>query len=147
MARLAYGLAQSSAYQYHVQRLRWGQGSMQILRKLNPLTYPGLTIRQRLGYFRIDVDVPRRNSEAHLLSISGKRCSFFTGMAAGKGHQIPELLDQSWSPYVLLSIISFELLSRGTGWILISERYNMAKFWTYIKRTGGSSPRNHSSST
>jgi hypothetical protein len=40
-------------------------------------------------------------------------------------------------PYVLLTIISFEMLSRGTGWILISERYNMAKFWTYIRACGG----------
>ena len=34
---LAYGLEPASAAQYHVQRLRWGQGSMQILRKMNPL--------------------------------------------------------------------------------------------------------------
>jgi hypothetical protein len=40
-------------------------------------------------------------------------------------------------PYVILTVISFELLSRGTGWILISERYNMAKFWTYIKTYRG----------
>jgi hypothetical protein len=41
------------------------------------------------------------------------------------------------APYVLLTVISFELLSRGTGWILISERYNMAKFWTYIRACSG----------
>ncbi|HEY0527901.1 MAG TPA: cellulose synthase catalytic subunit, partial [Gemmatimonadaceae bacterium] len=48
---LAYGLAPSSAFAYHVQRLRWGQGSMQILRKFNPLIYPGLSVPQRLAYF------------------------------------------------------------------------------------------------
>ncbi|HEY0528765.1 MAG TPA: PilZ domain-containing protein, partial [Gemmatimonadaceae bacterium] len=40
-------------------------------------------------------------------------------------------------PYVLLTVIAFEMLSRGTGWILISERYNMAKFWTYIRACSG----------
>jgi hypothetical protein len=35
-------------------------------------------------------------------------------------------------PYLLLTIVSFELLSRGTGWIVISERFNMAKFTTYM---------------
>ena len=44
---LAYGLAPASAAQYHVQRLRWGQGSMQILRKMNPLFQKGLNWKQR----------------------------------------------------------------------------------------------------
>jgi hypothetical protein len=35
-------------------------------------------------------------------------------------------------PYLLLSVTSFELLSRGTGYLFISERYMMAKFFTYI---------------
>src|SRR4051812_41895460 len=41
---LAYGLSPASAAQYHVQRLRWGTGAMQILRKKNPLRYSGLSV-------------------------------------------------------------------------------------------------------
>jgi cellulose synthase (UDP-forming) len=48
---LAYLLAPDSLLQYLTQRLRWGQGSMQILRLDNPLTKSGLSWRQRLVYF------------------------------------------------------------------------------------------------
>ena len=48
---LAYGLAPASAAQYHVQRLRWGQGAMQMLRKLNPLFAEGAHLAQRIMYF------------------------------------------------------------------------------------------------
>lgn len=47
---LARGLAAGDAGTYQAQRLRWGTGAMQVLRTENPLTVPGLTIGQRLGY-------------------------------------------------------------------------------------------------
>ncbi|HET8629109.1 MAG TPA: glycosyltransferase [Thermomicrobiales bacterium] len=47
---LARGLAASNAAQYQAQRLRWGTGAMQVLRRENPLTVPGLTLPQRLAY-------------------------------------------------------------------------------------------------
>lgn len=49
-AVLARGLAADTAEQYQVQRLRWGTGAMQVLRKENPLTVSGLSLPQRLGY-------------------------------------------------------------------------------------------------
>jgi cellulose synthase/poly-beta-1,6-N-acetylglucosamine synthase-like glycosyltransferase len=48
---LGYLQAPQSLLQYLTQRLRWGQGSMQILRRENPLTKPGLAPLQRLVYF------------------------------------------------------------------------------------------------
>jgi cellulose synthase (UDP-forming) len=130
---LAYGLAPSSAFQYHVQRLRWGQGSMQILRKLNPLTYPGLTFRQRIGY--LASTSTNLDGLQKLIFYLSPVLFFFTGWLPVKVTNA-ELVTR-FVPYVLLSIIAYELLSRGTGWILISERYNMAKFWTYIKTYRG----------
>src|SRR6185437_11261294 len=35
-------------------------------------------------------------------------------------------------PYVLISIAAFELLSRGTGYLFLSERYTMVRVWTYM---------------
>src|SRR4051812_18709644 len=130
---LAYGLAPSSAFQYHVQRLRWGQGSMQILRKLNPLTYPGLTVPQRLAY--LSSTATYLDGIQKLIFYLAPVVFFLTGwlpVNVTNSQLILRLV-----PYVLLTVISFELLSRGTGWILISERYNMAKFWTYIRATSG----------
>jgi cellulose synthase (UDP-forming) len=130
---LAYGLAPSSAFAYHVQRLRWGQGSMQILRKLNPLTYPGLTIPQRLAY--LSSTATYLDGIQKLIFYLAPVVFFFTGwlpVNVTNAELVTRLV-----PYVLFSIMSFEMLSRGTGWILISERYNMAKFWTYIKACSG----------
>ena len=130
---LAYGLAPSSAFQYHVQRLRWGQGSMQILRKLNPLTYPGLSVRQRLAY--LSSTATYLDGIQKLIFYLAPVVFFLTGwlpVNVTNTQLVTRLV-----PYVLLSIIAFELLSRGTGWILISERYNMTKFWTYIKTYRG----------
>jgi cellulose synthase (UDP-forming) len=47
---LAHGLAAADADTYQAQRLRWGTGAMQVLRRDHPITGPGLSIGQRLGY-------------------------------------------------------------------------------------------------
>jgi cellulose synthase (UDP-forming) len=47
---LARGLAAADAAQYQVQRLRWGAGAMQVLRKDNPLFKSGLSPTQRIAY-------------------------------------------------------------------------------------------------
>jgi len=48
---LALGLAAQTATPYHLQRLRWGQGTMQMLRKERLFTNSGLSIHQRINYF------------------------------------------------------------------------------------------------
>ena len=130
---LAYGLAPASASQYHVQRLRWGTGAMQILRKMNPLTYPGLNWRQRLQYFASCCDY--LDGLQKLVFFGAPVLFFLTGwlpVAADDGAFLYRLV-----PYMLLSFLSFELLSRGTGWILLSERYGMTRFFTYILALAG----------
>jgi cellulose synthase (UDP-forming) len=47
---LTRGLAASDAATYQLQRLRWGTGAMQVLRRENPLVEPGLSVPQRLAY-------------------------------------------------------------------------------------------------
>jgi cellulose synthase (UDP-forming) len=125
---LAYGLAPASAGQYHVQRLRWGQGSMQILRKLNPLRYPGLSWIQRIQYMASTTVY--FDGYQKLMFYVAPMIFFFTGWLPVTTTD-RELLVRL-VPYMILTVVSFELLSRGTGWILISERYNMAKFTTYM---------------
>lgn len=130
---LAYGLAPASAAQYHVQRLRWGQGSMQILRKMNPLFMTGLTWRQRVSYFSsviVYLDGIQR-----LVFYLAPVIFFLFGVLPVR--VVNHALLIRLVPYMVLTIGSFELLSRGTGYILISERYNMTRFWTYILATSG----------
>lgn len=125
---LAYGLAPASAGQYHVQRLRWGQGSMQIMRKMNPLLQRGLTWRQRLLYFASVLTYFDGLQKA--VFYTAPLWFFFLGAIPLQTTDSALLL--RLVPYMLLTVASFEMLSRGTGWIFISERYNMTKFWTYI---------------
>ena len=125
---LAFGLSPGSAAAFHVQRQRWAQGSMQMLRKKSPLFLPGLTWQQRTSYMA-----------ANLYPLDGLQKLIFylapvvflmTGMIPvnAQGSTILMLL----LPYLLLSVTSVELLARGTGYLFISERYMMAKFFTYI---------------
>lgn len=48
---LAMGLAPESFSDYVIQRDRWCRGNIQVLKKWNPITLPGLTFMQRLIYF------------------------------------------------------------------------------------------------
>jgi cellulose synthase (UDP-forming) len=130
---LAYGLAPANATQYHVQRLRWGQGTMQIMRKMNPLFMPGLTWRQRVAYFSaliIYIDSVQR-----LVFYLAPVMFFLTGMlpVSVSNHDFLVRL----VPFMILRIGAFELLARGTGYLLISERYNMTRFWTYVMAISG----------
>ncbi|MDB4898404.1 MAG: restriction endonuclease, partial [Gemmatimonadetes bacterium] len=130
---LAYGLAPANATQYHVQRLRWGQGTMQIMRKMNPLFMRGLTWRQRLSYFSaliIYLDAVQR-----LVFYLAPAVFFLTGwlpVSVSNREFLVRLI-----PFMILRISAFELLARGTGYMLIAERYNMTRFWTYLRAIGG----------
>jgi len=125
---LAYGLAPGSAGAYHVQRMRWGQGAMQILRKLKPLTMRGLTLPQRVAYFAGTICYFEGWQKAifYLMPLF----FFFTGILPVAGSQEAFLI--RLFPYIFLCILAFELLSRGTGYLLLSERFTMVRVWTYM---------------
>lgn len=125
---LAFGLSPSSAVSFHVQRSRWAQGSMQVLRRFNPLFMPGLTPAQRASYLG-----------ANIYPFDGlqKAIFYFAPVVFLFTGAVPLMADTPalmWRLclYLGLSIGAFELVARGTGWLFIQERYNMAKFATYI---------------
>ena len=125
---LAYGLAPGAADAYHVQRMRWGQGAMQVLRKLKPLTRPGLTLPQRINYFAGTAAYFEGWQKAvfYLMPLF----YFFTGILPVAGDEQAFLM--RLIPYIILSITAFELLSRGTGYLFLSERFTMVRVWTYM---------------
>jgi cellulose synthase (UDP-forming) len=125
---LAYGLAPGAAGAYHVQRMRWGQGAMQILRKLRPLTMRGLTLPQRIAYFAGTACYFEGWQKAvfYLMPLF----YFFTGILPVGGEQHAFLV--RLIPYIAISIAAFELLSRGTGYLILSERFTMVRVWTYM---------------
>lgn len=125
---LAFGLSPGSASAFHVQRLRWAQGSMQILRKLNPIFLPGLKTGQRLTY--LTANLYPFDGWQKLIFYLSPVVFLFTGLVPVRAPT--GTLMAALSVYLIVSIASFELTARGTGYIFIAERYNVAKFWTYI---------------
>jgi cellulose synthase (UDP-forming) len=130
---LAYGLAPGSAAAFHVQRLRWGQGSLQILRKLNPLTHPGLSIPQRICYLASVTSY--FDGLQKIILYLAPLIFLFTGLFPIQADNSEFLV--RFIPYLVMSIVMFELLARGTGFLWLAERYNMAKFFTYFRALGG----------
>ncbi len=130
---LAYGLAPQTALPYHVQRLRWGQGAMQIFKKEQPLLVPGLTFVQRLNYLAsmttyfdgyqklIYYLAPSFYLVAGVLPIRALGSEFLVRFLA----------------YYVTGFIAFKLSCRGYGMALLTEGYNMARFYTYVKTTFG----------
>lgn len=130
---LAFGLAPGSAGAFHIQRLRWGQGSMQIFRKFNPITYPGLSLPQRICYFSSVTSY--LDGVYNMFLYLAPILFFFTGVFPIAAENSEFLI--RFVPYLLLNLLMFELLSRGTGFLWISARYNMAKFFTYVLAVSG----------
>jgi hypothetical protein len=95
---------------------------------MNPLTWPGLTPGQRMTY--MSACLYPLDGLQKLIFYLTPVVFLFTGMAPLRADTTELLL--RLLPYLILTITAFELLARGTGLLLISERYNMAKFPTYL---------------
>ncbi len=124
---LAYGLAAGSAVAFHTQHLRWGQGAMQVLRKYNPLTYPGLSPAQRISYFGslTAYGVGPQKLVFYLAPL----VYFLTGTLPIRAMNAEFLM--RFLPFLALSFALAAALGRGRSNAWVSERYHMVKFWTY----------------
>ncbi len=130
---LAYGLAPDNLLAFQVQRLRWAQGTMQIFRKYNPLTYPGLTLAQRICYF--DSFLYYFEGVAFLVFYLTPAIYLLTGVLPIRALDSEFLL--RFLPYLLLSLLSFELLARGTGLFWLVAQFTLARAFTYTHALGG----------
>ena len=128
---LAYGIAPATIAPFLHQRIRWGQGAMQVLRKENIFFTRKLTFAQRLNYL-------------------GSMLTYFDGWQKGLFYIAPVIVLisgalplQSTSlafalhfiPYFLLSIWVFEEVGRGYGGMLYTEQYNFSRFAAFAWAT------------
>lgn len=126
---LVFGLAAHSAVAFHTQHLRWGQGGMQVLKRFNPLTYPGLTLQQRLSYFgSLTAYV---GGVQKLVFYAAPLVFFLTGVLPINAMN-REFLAR-FLPFLVLSFALSEALSRGRASTWAAERFHMVKFWTYTR--------------
>ncbi|MDE2089420.1 MAG: glycosyltransferase [Gammaproteobacteria bacterium] len=130
---LAFGLAPTSVGPFLSQRVRWGQGAMQVWRKEGILFARGLTLPQRLNY---------------LASV----LTYFDGWQKGVFYLAPvivlstglmpistlnEVFLLHFLPYYVLTFWVFEELGRGHGRTVMIEQYNMARFAAFCWATLG----------
>lgn len=136
---LAFGIAPAHITPFLAQRIRWGQGAMQVLRKEGILMTPRLSAAQKLNY---------------LASMT----TYFDGWQKGLFWMAPAIvlltgwlpIDASgwvflcwFVPYFVLSISVFEEIGRGYGSWLHAEQYNFARFAAFMRATLGLLPGQH----
>lgn len=130
---LAFGIAPGNVAPFLKQRVRWGQGAMQVLKKENIFFTSKLTVAQRLNY---------------LASIM----TYFDGWQKGLFYFAPAFVlltgilpiaADGWVflcwfiPYYLLSAWIFEEIARGYGGTIYIEQYNFARFAAFAWATLG----------
>ena len=130
---LAFGLAPASAIPFLKQRLRWGQGAMQVWRQEGIVFARGLSPGQRISYLA-----------TVLAYFEGwQRAIFFlapvivltTGVLPIVALNAEFLV--RFVPYYLLTFWVFEEVARGYGRTLLTEQYTMLRFAVFITATFG----------
>jgi len=130
---LAFGLAPSSAIPFLKQRLRWGQGAMQVWRQEGIVFTRGLSLGQRVSYLA-----------TVLAYFEGwQRAIFFLAPVVVLTTGVMPILSLDaaflvrFVPYYVLTFWVFEEVARGYGRTLLTEQYTMMRFAVFITATFG----------
>jgi cellulose synthase (UDP-forming) len=126
---LSMGLAPQDFLAFTVQRLRWGQGAMQVLRRENPLFKRGLTFVQRMNY--IASMITYFEAFQRLTYTLGPAAVLFTALLPIHAGVVPFVL--RFIPYFALGMLANIALGRGRFRPLETERYNLLKMITFIQ--------------
>ncbi len=128
---LAFGIAPQSFNAFSVQRLRWAQGSMKILRSRdNPLVIKGLGLKQRLSHFAAIFTY--FDAYQKLIYLLTPVILLFTGIMPIKVTSGLDFLFH-WLPYFALTMLTNTVLGRGYFTYLEVEKFNTLKMVTFIK--------------
>lgn len=130
---LAFGIAAAQIEPFLRQRIRWGQGAMQVWRKEGILFSRSLTLPQRLSYF----------ASVFTYFEGWQRAVYYTtpllvlvfGMAPIHA-EIGTFLNY-FAPYLLLTLWCSTELGRGYARMLLIEQYNMVRFAAFAYATLG----------
>jgi len=123
------GLAPQDFLAFTVQRLRWGQGAMQVLRRENPLFKRGLTFVQRLNY--IASMVTYFEAFQRLVYTLAPSVVLFTAVLPIQVGVLPFMLH--FVPYFALGMLANLALGKGRFRPIETERYNLLKMATFIR--------------
>lgn len=126
---VANSLAAKDLKNYHIQKLRWAEGNINLLFKDNPLFVRGLTLSQRTCFFATIfgwfLGFPK------LIYFITPAIMLLTGWYPIASFDWPFI----WRYLIFLTVIilGFKITSRGYGSIRYDEMYNMMNFFVLIK--------------
>ena len=121
---LAFGIAPNDLRGFLRQRLRWGEGNMQVCREEGLPFTRKITIPQRLCYFALT---------SYYLD-GWQKFVFYLAPIYVLFTQIPPIWANMYEfslyfiPYFILSILYYEETGRGYGRIMATEKFAMARF-------------------
>lgn len=130
---LAFGIAAAQVEPFIRQRIRWGQGAMQVWRREGILFTRGLSLPQRLSYF----------ASVFTYFEGWQRAVYYTTpilvLALGWA---PIVTDTStfltyFIPYLLMTLWASAELGRGYARLALIEQYNMVRFAAFAYATLG----------
>jgi cellulose synthase (UDP-forming) len=126
---LFMGLAPQDYLAFTVQRLRWGQGAMQVLRRENLLFKRGLSFVQRVNYFA-SIITYFEAFQRLVYTLASSIVLFTAVLPIQVG--IPTFL-LHFIPYFALGMLANIALGKGCFRPIETERYNLLKMVTFIK--------------
>lgn len=129
---VAYGVAPTDFGEYQRQRLRWGQGNVQVCREERIPFTRGLTWAQRICYF--ELGFLYLEGWTRLLFYLTPPIVLLTGISP-IGYT--EALFWFLLPYLAATYLYFEEMSRGSLRLPVNEQLVMARFPVYIASTFG----------
>lgn len=125
---LAYGLAPEDLGSALSQRLRWAQGTLQVLKRDNPLFKKGLSIPQRLSYFTTMFSY--FSGFPNLIFLLSPIVYLFTGIAPVNAYSWEFML--RLIPFLLLNKITFRITANKIP-VFRGEQYNLGLFSLWIQ--------------
>lgn len=128
---LAFGLAAQSLRTYVRQRLRWGQGGMQVLRQEEFFMGRGLTLAQRLSNLASVLTYFDAWPRLFLYALPG--IVLATGVMPINSLNL--VFIAHFLPYYLLHFWVFEEMARGYGNSLYVEEYNLVRSFAFAIST------------
>lgn len=130
---LAFGIAPAHIEPFLKQRIRWGQGAMQVWRREGVIFNRHLTLAQKLNYIA---------SMAIYFDGWQKFLYYLTPIVVLLTGMMPLVTTMEdfllhFIPFFVMSVWCFEELGRGYSEMLYVEQYNMARFAAFCYSTLG----------
>lgn len=130
---MAFGLAPSNASDFLKQRVRWGQGAMQVIRHEWFFLRSKLTLPQRLNYMASAVTYFDGWQKVIFYFIPAWVLLTGTMPLVTTAREFLPL----FVPFFILTFVVFEEVGRGYGRTTTIEQYNMARFAAFAWSTLG----------